>query len=364
MYKFVQEWYENYFSDREAVIFMLSLLVGFTLIIYMGKVLAPVLTALVIAYLLQGLINLLIDQKVYKGLALWLVYVLFLGLLGGLLFVVIPLTWGQLVRLTNEQLPRLLAETNQLLQVLPTRYPELISQAQVNDIVQLFNSSLKGVIESVVSFSVANLPNALGVLIFVVLVPILVFFFLKDKDMMIAWVVDFLPAERPFFDRIFGEMNQQISNYVRGKAIEILVVGVVTYFGFIYFGMNYAALLALLVGLSVLVPYIGAAVVTVPVALVAYFQFGWGSEFLWVMVVYGVIQGLDGNLLVPLLFSEAVNLHPVAIITAVLVFGGLWGMWGVFFAIPLATFVKAIMTSWPRQSLPPNTTDWLDHPAA
>jgi len=118
-------------------------------------------------------------------------------------------------------------------------------------------------------------------------------------------------------------------------------------------------LLGLLVGLSVVIPYIGAAVVTVPVTMVAYFQFGWGGEFFWVMMVYGIIQGLDGNLLVPLLFSEAVNLHPVAIITAVLLFGG---MWGVFFAIPLATLVKAVMSAWPRLEVPSDGvgTDWLE----
>ena len=109
-----------------------------------------------------------------------------------------------------------------------------------------------------------------------------------------------------------------------------------------------AILLAALVGVSVLVPYIGAAVVTVPIAIVAYFQFGWGTDFAIVLIVYGIIQALDGNVLVPLLFSEVVNLHPVAIIVAILVFGGIWGFWGVFFAIPLATLVQAILVAWPR----------------
>lgn len=70
------------------------------------------------------------------------------------------------------------------------------------------------------------------------------------------------------------------------------------------------------------------------------------------MFVYSVIQALDGNVLVPLLFSEAVNLHPIAIILSVLVFGGLWGFWGVFFAIPLATLVKALYNAWPRTDDP------------
>jgi putative permease len=110
--------------------------------------------------------------------------------------------------------------------------------------------------------------------------------------------------------------------------------------------------LSVLVGVSVLVPYIGATVVTLPVAVVAYFQWGWGTDFAVVLIVYGVIQALDGNVLVPLLFSEVVNLHPIAIIVSVLVFGGLWGFWGVFFAIPLATLVNAVLVAWPRISEP------------
>jgi putative permease len=102
-------------------------------------------------------------------------------------------------------------------------------------------------------------------------------------------------------------------------------------------------------GLSVIIPYVGATLVTFPVLGVAYFQWGLaGDDFMYVVVAYSVIQALDGVFLVPFLFSEAVNLHPIAIIVAILFFGGLWGFWGVFFAIPLATVVKAVLTAWPR----------------
>jgi len=111
--------------------------------------------------------------------------------------------------------------------------------------------------------------------------------------------------------------------------------------------LQYALLLAVLTGLSVLIPYIGAAAVTIPVALVALFQWGPTADFYYVLLAYGIIQALDGNLLAPLLFSEVVNLHPVAIIVAILVFGGLWGFWGVFFAIPLATLINAVLRAWP-----------------
>jgi len=105
-----------------------------------------------------------------------------------------------------------------------------------------------------------------------------------------------------------------------------------------------------LVGFSVIIPYAGAAVVTLPVLFVAYAQWGISSEFLYVLIAYSVIQFIDGNVLVPLLFSEIVNLHPVAIIVAVLFFGGLWGLWGVFFAIPLATLINAVINLWPETS--------------
>jgi putative permease len=147
--------------------------------------------------------------------------------------------------------------------------------------------------------------------------------------------------------KIWAEMNLQIANYVRGKVIEIFIVGAVTYICFALLGVNYALLLGIAVGFSVVVPYIGAAVVTIPVAVIGFFQWGFTSEFYYLMGVYAVIQALDGNVLVPLLFSEAVNLHPIAIILAVLVFGGLWGFWGVFFAIPLATLFKAVVSAWP-----------------
>ena len=157
--------------------------------------------------------------------------------------------------------------------------------------------------------------------------------------------------------QIWSEMNQQIANYVRGKFIEIIIVGGVSSIVFSLLGLNYALLLGILVGLSVLIPYIGALVVTVPVAMIAFFQWGWSNEFIYVLVAYGVIQMLDGNVLVPILFSEAVNLHPVAIILAVLVFGGLWGFWGVFFAIPLATLCKAVLNAWPTRDVEKPKTD-------
>jgi len=193
-------------------------------------------------------------------------------------------------------------------------------------------------------------------LIFLVLIPVLVFFFLKDKAALLAWVVRYLPRDRALATHVWREVDAQIGNYVRGKVIEILIVWVVTYVTFLLLGMPFAMLLSMLVGVSVIIPYIGAAVVTIPVALVALIHFGGLTAAFWyVIIAYSLIQVLDGNVLVPILFSEVVNLHPVAIITAILIFGGIWGFWGVFFAIPLATLVNAVLRAWPRPQ--PETDD-------
>ncbi|MDB4798161.1 AI-2E family transporter, partial [Verrucomicrobia bacterium] len=121
------------------------------------------------------------------------------------------------------------------------------------------------------------------------------------------------------------------------------------------FGLNSPLLLSLFVGLSVMVPYLGAAIMYIPISLVAFYQFGWDPMLFWVLLAYTVIQILDGNVLAPILLSEVTSLHPVAVIVAILIFGGLWGFWGVFFAIPLATLVNAIIKAWPTE---------FNHPAA
>ncbi|MEW8459532.1 MAG: AI-2E family transporter, partial [Candidatus Thiodiazotropha endolucinida] len=173
--------------------------------------------------------------------------------------------------------------------------------------------------------------------------------FLKDKHLIIDWFVMYLPRHRRFAGTVWNDVDKQIANYVRGKFWEIVIIWAVSFVTFRLLGLNYALLLSMMVGLSVIIPYIGAAVVTIPVLFIAWFQWGWSSDFAWLAVAYFVIQALDGNVLVPLLFSEVVNLHPVAIIVSILVFGGFWGFWGVFFAIPLATLVQAVLVAWPKR---------------
>ncbi|ARB26834.1 AI-2E family transporter [Pseudomonas tolaasii] len=348
MFKVLRDWIQRYFSDEEAVVLAVLLFLAFTAVLTLGGMLAPVLAGMVLAYLMQGLVTTLERLRLPGGVAVGLVFALFMGLLVVFIVVVLPLLWHQLITLFNE-LPGMLAKWQSLLLLLPERYPHLVSDEQVLQAIDVARGEIGKFGQWALTFSLSSLPLLVNIMIYLVLVPILVFFFLKDRAMIGRWVRGYLPRERALITRVAEEMNRQIANYIRGKVIEIVICGGVTYIAFVALGLNYAALLALLVGVSVVVPYVGAVVVTVPVLLIALFQWGWSDQFIYLMAVYGIIQTLDGNVLVPLLFSEAVNLHPVAIICAVLLFGGLWGFWGVFFAIPLATLFKAVLDAWPRQ---------------
>ncbi|MFT5576583.1 MAG: putative permease [Bermanella sp.] len=345
MITIIRNWVNRLFAEEETVVLLLLLIVALVLIVTLGGVLAPLIASIVFAFMMQGMLGQMTRRGAPRWLAISVAYLIFMAMFFGFIFGLMPLVWTQLTSLIQE-LPALLRKLQQSLLLLPER-SELISEAQVREFVGVAGAEVGKFGQSVVSFSIAQIPNLFGLLLYLVLVPILVFFLLKDKDQILRWLASFLPRRRPLMVKVWNEMNDQVANYVRGKGIEIVIVGAATYISFIWLDLNYAALLALLVGLSVVIPYIGAAVVTVPVLLVAFLQWGTGTEFYTLFIVYGIIQGLDGNVLVPLLFSEVVNMHPVAIIVSVLVFGGIWGLWGVFFAIPLATLVKAIINAWP-----------------
>lgn len=345
------KWYRRYLSDEESVLLLVLLAAAVVLLSTIGDILAPVLAAVVLAFLAQGLTGLLQRLGLPHALAVTVSFTVFAGIFFAFTLALLPLVWRQMLSLVTE-MPNMLERIQLFLGVLPDRYPHVFSPQQLDELLTMAQSEFANLGQIIVRGSLASIPGLLTVMVYLILIPLLVFFFLKDKAQILDWLSGFLPAERPLLGRIWKEMNEQFVNYVQGKVLEILIIGAVSYIAFAWMGMNYAALLGLLVGLSVIVPYVGATLVTLPVVIVGFFQWGFSNEFYLMCGVYLTIQILDGNVLVPLLFSEAVNLHPVAIILAVLFFGGIWGLWGVFFAIPLATLIKAIINAWPNPEHP------------
>ncbi|SDH50942.1 putative permease [Vibrio xiamenensis] len=351
MFEMIIRWYKRRFSDPHAVSLVAILLFGFIIIYFFGHLIAPLLVAIVLAYLLEWPVVKLGRLGIPRVPAVVLVIVTFTSLMVLAVFVLVPTIWQQVGNLIND-IPNMYNGVQKFIAEIPQRYPELANLQIVETVVVNTKNQVIHMGETVVKGSFASLMSVATLAIYLVLVPLLVFFLLKDKQQMLNMASGVLPKNRKLAMKVWYEMNDQITNYIRGKVLEILIVGIASYITFALLDLRYSVLLAVAVGLSVLIPYIGAAVVTVPVAVVGLFQWGLTPPFYWLLLAYGIIQALDGNVLVPILFSEAVNLHPVAIIVAVLVFGGMWGFWGVFFAIPLATLVKAVWNALPSQDEP------------
>ncbi|WP_064602331.1 AI-2E family transporter [Photobacterium sp. J15] len=346
MLDMLTRWYQRRFSDPHAVSLVAILLFGFLTIYFFGNLIAPLLVAIVLAYLLEWPVMRLTRLGLPRSISVVLVLLLFAGLMVMAVFGLVPTIWHQVSNLVAD-VPNMFNGLQHFVSSLPERYPDFVQPHQVATFMDTLREKVLGMGESVVKGSLASLVSLATLAVYLILVPLLVFFLLKDKEEMLATLSGLLPKNRRLTSKVGAEMNEQITNYIRGKVTEILIVGIVSYITFAVMDLRYAVLLGVLVGFSVLIPYIGAAAVTLPVAMVGLFQWGISPDFWWLLVAYGIIQALDGNVLVPILFSEAVNLHPVAIIIAVLVFGGLWGFWGVFFAIPLATLVKAVWNALP-----------------
>jgi putative permease len=342
----IRGWFERHLADPQVMGLAVVLLAVFFVIYLTGEMLAPVIASVIIAYLLEGLVAVFQRNGLPRLVAVSLVFLAFTAFMVFVTFALLPLLSRQATQLF-QLLPDMLTSGQDALMRLPQLYPQLFSEAQIRDLIDSIRIEALSYGQHVVSMSVSSVVSVITIAVYVILMPLLVFFFLKDKSRIVSWFVRFLPQDRGLLSQVWVEVDRQIGNYVRGKFIEILITWVVTYLTFAVMGMQFAMLLGVLVGLSVLIPYIGAAAVTLPVAILAYFQWGVTPDFWWLLLAYGIIQALDGNVLVPLLFSEVVDLHPVAIIVAVLIFGGVWGFWGVFFAIPLATLVQAVLKAWP-----------------
>ena len=349
MYTLLSNWYKDRFSDPQAVTLVLILASVFFTIYFAAGILAPLIVALILAFLLEWPVAQIQKIGINRTLSTTMVVLCFLGLMLMIVLGIIPSVWKQGSSLISD-LPSMIEKGMAVLQDLSAKYPEYLSSEQINALISESQSMVDTQHLLNLGKQLLGVSASLLVLmVYAILVPLLVFFFLKDKNVLINGSKRFFPNNRQLAGQVWSEMHQQLFNYIRGKIIELVAVGVTSYIFFAIMGLQYAMLLGVLTGISVLIPFLGATIVTLPIVFVAFFQWGLSPEFGYLLLGYGIIQAIDGNVLVPLLFSDAVDLHPVIIIGAVLVFGGLWGVWGVFFAIPLASLIKAVINAWPRK---------------
>ena len=338
----ILDWLQNRLADKQLIMLLLTLTIIFALLIMFADILAPLLVALAFAYVLDGVVALLVRLRMPLMPAVLLVCFGALLIVLVALLTVVPLLSDQVGRLIS-QVPLYVQSLRDLLRAFQEHYASWLNP---NYVQQMLGSMAVKVQEwggALLKFSLSSIPGLIALMVYAVLVPVLVFFLLKDKKKLMHWGLQFLPREHVLLRRVWNEVDVQIGNYIRGRFWESLVIGGSMGVVFWLMGHEYALLLGTLTGISVWIPFIGAAVVTVPVVLLSFFQWGWSDMTAYSILAYAIIQAIDANVLIPWLFSEMVNLHPIAIIVAVLVFGSLWGVVGVFIAIPMAALIHSVL---------------------
>ena len=348
MIKLIKDWYTDNFTDPNQVSLALVLIFSIIVTYILVQTIAPILVAIVLAYMLEGLVQHLMKiTKATRHFSVIVVFFIFLIISILTLFMLLPLLLDQLTLLVKS-LPEIFNKSKQLILGLYDEN-EYIPKDYIDNIFLGLQGETSKVGNSIFTFSLASAGGLFAIIVYAILVPIMIFFMLFDKEAINSWIARFFPKKLELTRKAYSELNLKIGNYIRCKFIEIMIVWISSFILFFALGLNYSLLLSFLCGLSVIIPYVGMIAVTIPIILVAYFQWALGSEFWYVIIGHLLIQAVDGNVVVPILFSDAVNIHPFAILLSILFFGSVWGIWGVFFAIPLAVLISTILNVWPER---------------
>jgi putative permease len=348
MIKLIKDWYIDNFTDPNQVSLALVLIFSIVVTYILVQTIAPILVAIVLAYMLEGLVQHLMKiTTATRHFSVIVVFFLFLIISILTLFMLLPLLLDQLTLLVKS-LPEIFNKSKQLILGLYDEN-EYMPKDYIDNIFLGLQGETSKVGNSIFTFSLASAGGLFAIIVYAILVPIMIFFMLFDKETINSWIARFFPKKLELTRRAYSELNLKIGNYIRCKFIEIMIVWISSFILFFALGLNYSLLLSFLCGLSVIIPYVGMIAVTIPIILVAYFQWALGSEFWYVIIGHLLIQAVDGNVVVPILFSDAVNIHPFAILLSILFFGSVWGIWGVFFAIPLAVLISTILNVWPER---------------
>ncbi len=179
------------------------------------------------------------------------------------------------------------------------------------------------------------------------LLPLFAFYLLRDWDKLIGHIADLIPPLlRPRVFRVAHEVDSRLSAFVRGQLTVCAVLGVLYSVGLWIAGIDLPWSIGLLSGALFIIPYLGTLVGIVLASLLAVVEYGVDLHLLWVLVVFGVVQGIEGYLLTPKVVGDQVGLHPLVVIIALIVGGSLLGIWGMFLAIPVTATLSVLAAEW------------------
>ena len=333
-------------KNKELILIILFLLSLF--IVFKSHFFLPVIVSVILSHFLNKILDLLKNFGINEKWSFILTYFLFLTIFSLIFLILLPGASKQIFGLFND-LPIMIQKIKILIHKLTERYPLVFTYDQTNFLFSNIISYAQSFGKTLITASIISVLIITKWILYIFLIPILVFFFLKDQLIIIKWFRQIMPEKTSFLEKIWNETHKQMENYIRGKMIEFFLITLISLLLFKFYNLIYYDLFALLVGFSVLIPYIGTIIISIPIMFISMIQFGISQDFLYFNLIYIFIQFIDGNVLVPVLFSEAVNLHPLSIILSVIVFGFIFSFYGIIFAIPLGVLIKAIINLYLTQ---------------
>lgn len=320
-----------------GLIYLLVLLFPFYKVLFgfILKIIGPFIVAAIIAYILEPVIKKLTDQHVHLGLSILIVYIVFFGSTGILIYNLYPMMLEQMQEL-SKQLPSFLKQYKDLvyqLYVSTSFLPEA-----VHDQMDALFEKAEVYGEQLLGKWVGNLTGIFDVVIFLAIIPVLVFYFLKDYQVIRVFSKKCI--NRKYHERIRViciAVDESLGNYIRGQMIVCLFVAIASWGVFSLIGLKYAAFLGVLMGITNLIPYFGPLIGLVPALLIAISVSG--KLVLYVIIACLVIQIVESNLLSPFIMGKSIRIHPIAILFALLIGGELGGIIGMIVAVPILTIL-------------------------
>lgn len=308
-------------------------------IFFMGKLLLPFVAAAFISYLLQPFVAYLERRwKWSPAIALFIIFITFTGLITFLLYKSVPIFMIELQEL-SEQLPALIKDYEDM--ILSLYESTAFLPEAVHDKMDIFISKMETIIDDKITLVLENAFHVSEFVILIATVPVLVFYFLKDRVMIMRWLNNLLPKKwRKKYDRILFAIDKSLGNYIRGQLLLSLTVALVTYAIYHILGLKFALLLAIFMGLMNVIPYFGPIIGSIPALAIT----ATVSYKLVISVIIGnaFVQLLESSLLSPYIMAKSVHIHPVLLIFLLILGAEAGGVIGMILIVPTATITRGV----------------------
>ncbi len=300
----------------------------------------PVLLSLIVTFLLDPLVQFFERTQISRTTSIFAVYAIFLILFITLLTLIGPPNWRSMLDALQADFPRYISRVleylNSLLASVHNQFPYL-ENYDISGKVRQWAQGFLGIILLETPRSAMRIGSLF------LLVPLFSFFFLRDSRRIMRNLISLTPNR--YFEMvldIYDHVSWQLANFIRGRILEAMLIGLVVWFGLSLTDIRYAPLLGVIAGVTNLVPYIGPIVGMVPGLVIALVDLGVGPQFWWIFCVYLLIAQviLDNFILIPILISRVSNLHPLWVILAIVMGGKLYGVLGMIIGVPIASVIK------------------------